>query len=194
MRETPRLQTGRLVVALVQPGMGQALLALQRDNAGHFQPWDPPSPPGASEPAYWQEYALRSQHDFENGSAVRLALFTRDDSSQIIGTATYSQLSRGPFQAAMLGYRIAKAFEGKGYMQEALQATLQYAFDELRLHRIHANYMPENLRSGNLLARLGFTIEGFARNYLYINGAWRDHVLTSLTNQAYRTEWLMPGA
>ena len=45
-----------------------------------------------------------------------------------------------------------------------------------------ANYMPDNLRSAALLKRLGFEVEGLAKNYLYINGQWRDHVLTSLTN------------
>lgn len=47
-----------------------------------------------------------------------------------------------------------------------------------------ANYVPTNERSGRLLRRLGFTVEGYARDYLFIDGAWRDHVLTSLTNPA----------
>jgi ribosomal-protein-alanine N-acetyltransferase len=45
-----------------------------------------------------------------------------------------------------------------------------------------ANYMPTNKRSGNLLERLGFTVEGYAKDYLLINGSWRDHLLTSGTN------------
>jgi ribosomal-protein-alanine N-acetyltransferase len=63
-------------------------------------------------------------------------------------------------------------------------------FAEQKLHRIGANYMPHNARSGRLLAGLGFRIEGYARDYLYIDGAWRDHVLTSLVNDAFRPEWL----
>ena len=75
-------------------------------------------------------------------------------------------------------------------MHEALRATNRYMFDELKLHRIAANYRPENIRSGKLLAKLGFRIEGFAKDYLYIDGAWRDHVLTSATNAGFRAGWL----
>jgi len=54
-------------------------------------------------------------------------------------------------------------------------------FESLRLHRVQANHLPENLRSARLLQRLGFRVEGSAHAYLFINGAWRDHVLTALT-------------
>jgi ribosomal-protein-alanine N-acetyltransferase len=67
-------------------------------------------------------------------------------------------------------------------MHEALEAAIRYAFDELRLHRIMANYVPTNERSGRVLRRLGFVIEGYARDYLFIGGRFMDHVLTSLTN------------
>jgi ribosomal-protein-alanine N-acetyltransferase len=67
-------------------------------------------------------------------------------------------------------------------MQEALTGAIAYVFDELRLHRIMANYMPINERSGRLLRRLGFVVEGYARDYLFIAGGWRDHVLTALVN------------
>jgi len=79
---------------------------------------------------------------------------------------------------------------GRGLMREALEATLDHAFHELRLHRVMANYRPENARSANLLARLGFVREGYARDYLFIDGAWRDHVLTSRTNPHFDAAWL----
>jgi [ribosomal protein S5]-alanine N-acetyltransferase len=67
-------------------------------------------------------------------------------------------------------------------MFEALTAAIAFAFDVLRLHRIMANYIPGNERSGKLLRRLGFNMEGYARDYLLIDGEWRDHILTALTN------------
>jgi ribosomal-protein-alanine N-acetyltransferase len=42
--------------------------------------------------------------------------------------------------------------------------------------------VPTNERSGRLLRRLGFVVEGYARDYLFIGGQFRDHVLTSLTH------------
>jgi len=68
-------------------------------------------------------------------------------------------------------------------MREALTSAITYIFDEIRLHRIMANFRPENVRSERLLKRLGFEREGLARSYLRINGVWADHVLTSLINQ-----------
>ena len=67
-------------------------------------------------------------------------------------------------------------------MTEGLKAATQYLFQELNFHRVMANYMPHNRRSCNVLKRLGFVIEGYARDYLLINGQWEDHIMTSLTN------------
>jgi ribosomal-protein-alanine N-acetyltransferase len=77
-------------------------------------------------------------------------------------------------------------------MREALQAGNAFMFSGRRVHRIMANHAPDNGRSAALLARLGFEREGIARDYLFINGAWRDHVLTSLTNPEFDPGWIEP--
>ncbi|BBN52682.1 hypothetical protein TRE132_08070 [Pseudomonas chlororaphis subsp. aurantiaca] len=69
-------------------------------------------------------------------------------------------------------------------MHEALQTAIGHMFDELKLHRIMANYIPDNQRSAALLERLGFEREGYARAYLQIAGRWQDHVLTARVNDA----------
>ena len=84
--------------------------------------------------------------------------------------------------ACFMGYSIAKLFEGQGYMKKLCVHAIDHAFNELQLHRVMANYMPSNQRSEKLLASLGFEKEGFAKNYLFINGKWEDHVMTSLVN------------
>ena len=71
-------------------------------------------------------------------------------------------------------------------MTEAGRLLIHYAFEELNLHRIMASYIPHNQRSANVLKRLGFEIEGTAREYLFINGKWQDHVMTSLINPQWR--------
>jgi ribosomal-protein-alanine N-acetyltransferase len=95
---------------------------------------------------------------------------------------------RGALHGATLGYGLSAQHQGQGYMTEAGQRLVAYAFDDLNLHRLMANYMPHNQRSANVLKRLGFAIEGIARDYLFINGQWQDHVLTSLVNPS----WQMP--
>ena len=89
---------------------------------------------------------------------------------------------RGPFDACFLGFSLDQKEQGKGLMYEALQVAITHMFDIEKLHRIMANYRPENIRSANLLKRLGFEEEGRARRYLKINGQWTDHVLTACIN------------
>ncbi len=67
-------------------------------------------------------------------------------------------------------------------MVEAVLAAVRFAFERLRLHRVMANYMPHNQRSGAVLRSAGFTVEGYARDYLLIDGRWQDHVLTAISN------------
>ncbi|EJA8914550.1 ribosomal protein S5-alanine N-acetyltransferase, partial [Escherichia coli] len=92
-----------------------------------------------------------------------------------------SNVVRGSFHACYLGYSIGQKWQGKGLMFEALSAAIRYMQRTQHIHRIMANYMPHNKRSGDLLARLGFEKEGYAKDYLLIDGQWRDHVLTALT-------------
>jgi len=100
----------------------------------------------------------------------------------VLGVANFSNVVWGPFCACFLGYHLDARWEGRGVMCEALTAALAYVFHDLGLHRVMANHLPENVRSARLLRRLGFVPEGYARDYLFIDGAWRDHVLTALTN------------
>ena len=185
-----KLETERLLLALPQPEQAQQAPLFLEHNRAHFSPWAPPAAEGLYTEAYWTAQIASIQDAFNNGSAVRLWLWAKDDPSHLIGTVGFSQVFRGPFCSCMLGYQLDQRFEGKGMMREALQAAIRYMFVEQKLHRIGANYRPENVRSGRLLTSLGFTIEGFAKNYLFIDGAWRDHVLTSITNDMFRPQWL----
>ena len=97
-------------------------------------------------------------------------------------------MNQGVSYSCSLGYSLAEDGQGKAYMHEALEAAIHYVFDDLNLHRVNANYMPHNRRSGNVLKRLGFTVEGYARDYLLINGKWEDHILTSLINPNWKEE------
>lgn len=181
----PTLMTDRLSVVHMAAGHAAPLLDFLLSNQSHLAPWDPPHPAGSDSLGYWESQCERAEEEFGDGLVARWLLFERDDAARVIGRINYTQIARGPFQSCMLGYAIAAQLQGRGLMHEGLAVTITYAFDVLRLHRIQANYVPGNIRSGRLLQRLGFRKEGLAANYLYINGAWRDHVLTALINPRF---------
>ncbi|HEV7475041.1 MAG TPA: GNAT family protein [Pyrinomonadaceae bacterium] len=93
----------------------------------------------------------------------------------IIGAINFSQIFRGGFQNAYLGYYIGADYAGQGYMTEALRLALSYGFEHLKLHRLEANIQPQNVASIALVKRAGFVREGFSRRYLKVSGQWRDH-------------------
>ncbi|MEH2282553.1 MAG: ribosomal protein S5-alanine N-acetyltransferase [Nostoc sp.] len=135
---------------------------------------------------YWQYQIENSFLEFINGQSLKLFIFTKKNPTVVIGTVNFSNFVRGAAHFCYVGYSLAENKQGKGYMTEGLKTATQYLFQELNFHRVMANYMPHNRRSGNVLKRLGFVIEGYARDYLLINGQWEDHVLTSLTNSNWK--------
>ena len=158
---------------------------------GHLDRWSPPVVAEFFTEGFWAERLAISADDFAADRAARFVLQPRGaEDPPIIGTCNYTNIVRGAFHACHLGYQVARDQEGRGLMAEALRATNAFMFDTLRLHRIMANFRPENERSRRLLERLGFVEEGFARAYLFIDGAWRDHVLTALTHPSYRDGWI----
>jgi len=86
-----------------------------------------------------------------------------------------SEIVRGSFQSAYLGYYALAPHAGDGYMSEGLELVLQAAFRNLKLHRVEANIQPRNAASLALVKRAGFRREGFSPRYLKVCGRWRDH-------------------
>jgi len=189
----PILKTARLRVALPRAEQADAMLGFVNRNREHLKPWSPPDPAGMYTLEHWQDVVKKSAAAFDAGSGIRFWMTRHDQPNEVIGSIGYSQISRGPFCACVLGYQIDHRFEGQGLMREALDATNRYMFNVQKLHRIGANYRPENVRSGRLLATLGFRIEGYSKNYLFIDGDWRDHILTSLTSGGFDAGWIKTG-
>ena len=185
------LESERLLLDLPQAKFAAAAHQFHLRNAAHFSRWLPPTPAGYDAPLFWEEYVEKTQIAYSQGSLVRLWLRQKTHPDLIVGTIGFSQIYRGPFCNAIVGYQIDALHEGQGMMREALQRAIRYMFDEQQLHRLNANYRPENVRSGHLLARLGFSINGYAPRYLFIDGEWRDHIQSSLVNDAFKPEWLV---
>jgi ribosomal-protein-alanine N-acetyltransferase len=100
---------------------------------------------------------------------------------EIAGVFTISQIVRGAFQSAYLGYYASQRFAGRGHMRDAMRHVLDHAFGTLALHRIEANIQPGNKASIALARGAGFRLEGFSPRYLLIGGQWRDHERYALT-------------
>ncbi|WP_374633023.1 GNAT family N-acetyltransferase [Ferrovibrio sp.] len=148
--------------------------ALRAVSRGHLQPWEPSwaedalSRDGFRRRLAWFEKIKRQ----ESGEAF--FLFARRDDS-LLGGITLSNIRRGAAQCGELGYWIGQPYAGQGLMGEALRLMMQHCFGGLNLHRLEAATLPENVPSQRLLLRAGFQAEGIARQFLKINGVWRDH-------------------
>ena len=102
-------------------------------------------------------------------------LVCRRDDNALIGVFNLSEIVRGSFQSAYLGYYGFAPHGGEGYMRDGLRLVLDAAFRTMKLHRVEANIQPGNVRSIALVRDAGFTREGFSRRYIKISGRWRDH-------------------
>ena len=184
LRPLPTLTTRRLTVQAPPPDLAPQVGSYFLQNQAFHAPWDPPRPEGFYTEPYWRTQLMRNRTEIQVGTSYRLFLFERghETSGPVVGSVNISGVVRGAFQAASLGYGLGEAYQGHGYMTEALTAVVHYVFHDLRLHRLMANYVPTNERSGAVLRRLGFAIEGYARDYLFVGGRWADHVLTAKTS------------
>lgn len=181
------LTTQNLILNLPNQDDLSAIKGFEDRNHNHLRKWE--STNSTNNQPVHEEVQKRLENwikECEEGKSVRFFIRLKADSNKIIGFCNFTQVFHGAFQACYLGYKIDYEYEGKRLMFEALEASIKYAFQELNIHRIMANYMPINTRSAKLLHRLGFIVEGYAKNYLLINGQWEDHILTALSIE----QWL----
>ena len=110
-------------------------------------------------------------------------------SGETVGVINLNDIIRGSFQSASLGYYAFTPFAGQGLMREGLQIVLQYAFQELQLHRVEANIQPDNAASIALVKQCNFIQEGFSKRYLKIGSDWRDHERWALVAEDWKEDW-----
>ena len=130
-------------------------------------------------PATAEEFQVWMRR-FDDGANQGFLVRVRETGAAA-GMVNINSIIRGRYQGASLGYAAFAPSAGHGYMTEGLAATLQYAFTDLRLHRLEANIQPANKASLALVQRLGFRYEGLSPAYLYIDGDWRDHERWAIT-------------
>ena len=122
--------------------------------------------------------------DDRAGAGHAFGIFRTED-EQLAGRVRLSNVVRGAWHNATLGYFVARAYSGRGVATEAVGLALGFAFEEARLHRVQAGVMPHNHASRRVLEKNGFRLEGRSERYLYIGGAWQDHDIYAITQE----EW-----
>ena len=136
--------------------------------------------------AYLRRFAGRKSRLATKASHVGL-LACRCDDDAPVGVFNFSDIVRGSFQSAYLGYYALAPHAARGYMSEGFALALTFAFRSLELHRIEVNVQPGNARSIALVRRAGLTREGFSRRYIKIAGRWRDHERWAMLVEDWRS-------
>lgn len=180
------LITDRLVLRLPRTSDIPATRKLLLDNAEHLRPWSPAAKPG-QDPLSLVEMTrtvTRQRRQWREDSAYTFLIEMRHE-PKLIGRVVLSEVVRGAFDNASLGYWIDKQHQRAGLMTEAVKAVMRFAFVDLGLHRLQAAVIPHNAGSRRVLAKAGFREEGLAQRYLQIAGRWQDHVLFAITSEEF---------
>ena len=159
----------------------EAWATLRQASHAYLQPWEPLWPEDDLTRAAFKRRLTIYGREMEAGNAWPFFIFADADQS-LVGAITLSNVRRGVAEVGTVGYWIGQGHAGRGYATAAVRAMLGYAFDDLKLHRIEAACVPANIASRRVLEKAGFALEGQARAYLKINGAWADHLLFGVVN------------
>jgi ribosomal-protein-alanine N-acetyltransferase len=155
--------------------------ALRETSRDFLTPWEPTWPVDDLTRAAFRRRIKRYTEDLRSDQGYAF-LIARNSDGALVGGLTLANIRRGVAQAGSLGYWTGLPFVRQGYMTAAVRAVIPFAFASLRLHRLEAACIPSNSGSIKLLEKTGFVREGYAREYLCINGIWQDHLLYAHVN------------
>lgn len=181
------LRSQRLIIQSLDPSHVNLVLAFLNKNKTFFKAFQPTPDKDYYSETYQQKRLQSDVERWNNKTKYAFYLFHHRDHErgQILGTVTLSNVVRGPLQSCFLGYKVDEQVQGKGIATEGIAHVIQFAFEQLKLHRIEANIMPDNLASIRVVEKLGFRKEGFSEKYLKINGKWEDHLRFALINKDF---------
>ena len=158
---------------------------LRMSSKSFLVPWEPSWDASSCTRRAYLRYLKNSNYLANMDRAYSFLIFKTDDKT-LLGGINVGNVRRGVAQSASLGYWIGEKHSRNGYMKEALKLLIPSLFIDLRLNRIEAATLEENIASKNLLKKIGFKKEGVLRKYLKINGTWRDHILYGLLENDFK--------
>ncbi len=173
-------ETQRLILKVENEDKAQQVLDFYIRNRDYFTPFEPQVMDSFYTPAYHEKMLAYEFQEIMKGTALRYFLYLKSDPEHLIGCVNLAQIIYGSFRRASLGYKLDKDMSGFGYASEAVIKLLDIAASELKLHRIEAHVVPNNLASVRLLERLHFQREGMEYQSTLVNGFWSDLLRYSL--------------
>lgn len=118
----------------------------------------------------------------KNNRYVRYYVFLKEQPDVIIGTISCGSITPDPYECGTIGYKFDEDYWHRGYARESLRAVIEEIFAEIKLHRLIAYVMDDNIPSCKLLEAVGFEVEGVCKKNLKVNGVWKNHILYALLN------------
>jgi ribosomal-protein-alanine N-acetyltransferase len=162
----------------------KAWVKLREESKEFLKPWEPLWPEDDLTNMGFRRRLKAYAHQRQSGVGRTYFIFKKENNT-LIGGISLTRITHGTTRSAMLGYWMGVQHAGQGNMKKAVLAITKFAFTNLKLKRLEAACVPGNDTSINLLKKCGFSEEGFAREYLEINGTREDHVLFAILPTDY---------
>lgn len=175
----PTLRGERVLMRAALVGDHSQWSRLREESRAFLSPWEPIWPADDVTRLAFRRRIRRYQREMRSGTGYPFFIFSPDGET-LLGGVTLGQIQRGVSQSGVLGYWMGERYAAKGFMTAAVRAVVSFSFDTLQLNRIDAACLPNNTASVRLLEKVGFSREGYARQYLCIDGRWQDHLLYGL--------------
>lgn len=163
-----------------------ALASLRQQNHQFLQPFEPIRPASFYTIEAQYQQLEEAERSFREGTGYSFGIFVGPDQT-LVDRVNLSNIVRGAWQNATLGYFLDQSHNGKGIMTRAVGEVIRFAFTEAKLHRVQAAVMPRNTGSIKVLAKNRFREEGLSLRYLQINGKWEDHLIFAITAEELET-------
>ncbi|WP_315122426.1 GNAT family protein [uncultured Clostridium sp.] len=126
-----------------------------------------------------RKYISNSIKQREEGKGYSFGIYLKDN-GKLVGSVSLYHIFRGSLQKCLIGYSLDKQYNGRGYTTEAVSLAIEFAFNELKLHRVDAGVMLSNIGSMRVLEKAGFHREGIEQKGVKINGKWEDHQIFAI--------------
>ncbi|PEK73970.1 GNAT family N-acetyltransferase, partial [Bacillus toyonensis] len=173
-----------IYIRKTNPNDAKSFLDLHLRNKDFFKDFDPDRPKEFFTLEGQKQWMLFRERLRAADILYGFGIFS-SEYDELIGGIDLHQVNRGHYQNAKISYFLDEKHTGKGYISQAISQVLEIAFSELKLHRIEAEIMPNNLASIRVIEKVGFSYIGNAPNYLFINKKWENHNIYALTKEEY---------